>query len=398
MKKLLLAMACLSSPLFIHADSYTDILNKILHSNPALHAVSLHNDADKSENSAGLTLANPEVEFSYQWGSPTDVPDKKTLDVSQSFDFATLSGNRRKEAASLNRLSDASLAAQSQTVAAEIDKALTMSVYYYRLNNIYKESLDILTRMEALAKKSLEAGQMTSIDYNSILIQQRTMATDAELAAIERRDNTNNLSRLGGGIKIENLPDNYLAYTLPANFEEWSNLAWTSSAQYAEAAAEEDVARRRVALRKSEGLPDFSLGFTSEMVKSNNYYGVTVGVGLPLWANKGKVKAAKAGVAAAQAHLDDLRLATLADMHSRYEKAAAMEKALQQTKQILTDCDNTKDIDRMYDSGAISVHDYLTQLLALTDLKRKYVETERDYQLSLTELREISCYNFSNAR
>lgn len=393
MKKIFLAIACLTAIPAIHADSYSDILNKILRANPALHTASIHTDADKCENSSGLTLANPEVEFSYQWGSPTDVPDKKTLDVSQSFDFATLSGNRSKEAASLNRLADASLATQTQTVAAEIDKALTMSVYYSRLHLIYKESLDILTRMEELAKKSLDAGQMTSIDFNSILIQQRTMTTEAELAAIERRDNTNLLSRLGGGMKIDVLPDNYLPYTLPANFEEWSNMAWRSSAQYAEASAEEELARRRVALRKSEGLPDFSLGFTSEMVKDANYYGVTVGVDIPLWANKGKVKAAQAGVAAAMANLDDLRLATLAEMQSRYDKAVAMEKALTQTGHILTDCDNTADIEKMYHSGAISVHDYLTQLLALTDLKRKYVETERDYQLSLTELRAISCYH-----
>lgn len=48
-------------------------------------------------------------------------------------------------------------------------------------------------------------------------------------------------------------------------------------------------------------LPKFSAGYSLERTLGQKYQGISVGISIPLWENKNRVKQAKAGVVAAQA-------------------------------------------------------------------------------------------------
>jgi len=106
MKRLIiLAASAAAATALWGANDYTATLRLIVAHNPATLAARSLSAAEQKENMTGLTLADPEVEFSYQWGNPAAVPDKKTLDISQSFDFATLSGGKRRVAEARNEVS-----------------------------------------------------------------------------------------------------------------------------------------------------------------------------------------------------------------------------------------------------------------------------------------------------
>lgn len=71
------------------SQSYESVLRSIEQNNTTLKALRAQADAQKLESRKDIHLDNPEVEFGYLWGSPTETGKRLDLNVSQSFDFPT---------------------------------------------------------------------------------------------------------------------------------------------------------------------------------------------------------------------------------------------------------------------------------------------------------------------
>ncbi len=369
------------------ANDYTATLRLIVAHNPATLAARSLSAAEQKENMTGLTLADPEVEFSYQWGNPAAVPDKKTLDISQSFDFATLSGGKRRVAEARNEVSALTGDAAELAKSYEVDALMTRAVYLRKLQRWYDSALAHTAKVMEAAEKALAHGDMTVVDVNSIRIDRRNMEAEAELNALELASAMATLSGLGGGVELDWDAEGYLGYSLPPDFDAWCATALTADPTVAAAKAGVAVADREISLRRSEGLPSFSVGYTSEMVKDANYFGVSVGVTVPLWSNRGRVAASQAAKAAAAAALDDAMVTYTADLRLRYDRARALARLAGDCRRLRDDCDISEGLKKQFDTGYIAVTDYLSQLMPLLELDRKVIEAEHDYQAALADFR-----------
>lgn len=355
-----------------------------------MRAASAVCDAAKAENHTGLNLDNPEVEFSYQWGQPSYVPDKKTIDVSQTFDFATLSGGKRRVADARDAVSESEMQISRRDLAAEVDALMTEVVYRRQLAAHYDSTMQIINRLYAAAEKSYEKGNISAIDINSIRMELNTLRTEAKINDIECATSMGRLQGLAGGKLPEWKEAEYMAYTLPADFDAWAAGSAQSAPGVENARTNAALAGREVSLRRSEGLPSFSLGYTSELVTDANYHGVAVGVTLPLWGNAGRVKAAKAAETAAQLEVENKILEYTLRQRELYEKARAYGEMETQNRAMRDECDIRSGLRRLFDAGQLSVHDYLSQLLPLFELDRKVLDARHDYQAALTEFRAAS--------
>ena len=195
------------------------------------------------------------------------------------------------------------------------------------------------------------------------------------------------LRGMAGGADLSWTPVEYMPYTLPSDYAEWSAAAVEKNPAIAVARDATAAADAEISLRKKEGLPEFSLGYTSEMVKDDDHYGVSLGVTLPLWGNKGRVKAAKAAKLAADAALDEARHNNAIDLRMKYQKAKALGETALETAKLCRECDNSKDIKRLYDLGNLSVHEYLSQITPLYEMAIRVVEADYAYQDALATLR-----------
>lgn len=388
MKRLItLAASAAAATALWGANDYTATLRLIVAHNPATLAARSLSAAEQKENMTGLTLADPEVEFSYQWGNPAAVPDKKTLDISQSFDFATLSGGKRRVAEARNEVSALTGDAAELAKSYEVDALMTRAVYLRKLQRWYDSALAHTAKVMEAAEKALAHGDMTVVDVNSIRIDRRNMEAEAELNALELASAMATLSSLGGGVQLDWDADGYLGYSLPADFDAWCATALPADPTVAAARAGVAVADREISLRRSEGLPSFSVGYTSEMVKDANYFGVSVGVTVPLWSNRGRVAASQAAKAAAAAALDDAMVTYTADLRLKYDRARALAGLAGDCRRLRDDCDISEGLKKQFDTGYIAVTDYLSQLMPLLELDRKVIEAEHDYQAALADFR-----------
>lgn len=379
----LLGASCISAA----ADNYNATLDKIINNNPGMVASFAALDAEKAENLTGLNLANPEVGLSYQWGVPSDVPDKKTIDVSQEFDFATLSGAKKRLAKVKNKGAEAAFRQSLRAVAAEADALMTDIVYQRRLAQHYDSAINLMNRTLSAGKAALEQGQITIVDFNGIRMDLNALETDRQLNEIDYQNNLSSLAALGGSTNINWTSSDYADYNLPADFSQWLEENRVKSDGVIQARAEQNVAEGEISLRKSENLPTFSLGYTSELVKDANYHGVTLGIGLPLWANAGRVKAARAAANAAQIAGEKAALDFELKQRALYDKALVTGRMLENTRTMARDCDIHRELDKLFSSGQISAHEYMAQLLSLLELNKKVIESEYAWQKALADFR-----------
>lgn len=322
-----LAIISLLTAGIVQAQSlYPFLQTEIQGNNTELQAAAHSCESAKADNMSGLTLANPEVGVSYMLGVPSDVPDKTNIGVSQSFDFPTLSGARKRVAEAESRMADAGYMAVRSALAADIENALIDYTYAYLK----------VRELEACA-----AAPAPGTDKEAIMAN-LSVQDELDMARMELSSARALLTRLNGGKPLAGLPAEWPETTLPASLEEWTAQAATVNPALLTLRSELTRAQEEVCLRKQEGLPEFSVGYANELVKGANYHGATLCFSLPLWGNHGRVKAAKAQRASAemtlQAAQDNFALSVRADyerahtLHGIYERS---RKALNEAASLL---------------------------------------------------------------
>ena len=361
---------------------------EILGNNPGLQAAAGACESAKADNLSGLTLANPDVSVSYMFGSPSDVPNKTNIAVSQTFDFPTLSGARRRVAEAEGRIQDAAYMASRSAVALEVENALINYIYNYQLVKELEAQDKQMRELQQAASRALESGTMTTLEYNNIKLSVLNLENDLDMARVELTSATRALSVLNGGALPPGLPTSWPEAPLPSSIEEWISQAAAVNPELLSLQGELAKAQEEINLRKKEGLPEFSVGYTNELVKDANYHGAAIGFSLPLWGNKGRVKAAKAAKAAADVNLqaaqDNFRLTVqsdyerarmLLDIRNRYDEAYA--EALERTEQYLKVA---------LDKKAIGTIEYMSAHTDLYNYALRRLEAARDFQLARAAL------------
>lgn len=367
-------------------SSLDDILLQIEKNNPTLIALQNENQAIKQTNNTGLNLPDPEIGFAYMWGQPGDVRDKINVDVSQSFDFATLSGAKRRVANSQNKISDSEYRIQRQNILNEAQQTLISLTYCNALAQLYNSRIKQIEQLSKMTDDALHSGESTVLIANQIRLELLTLENESKLNEVERNSLLLNLQRLNGGLSIDYNSSEFPAQTLPDSFTDWYDMAAAKSPQLQYSRDIIELGSQQLSLTKSENLPSFSIGYVNELMKGDNHHGVKLGLSIPLWSNSGKIKAAKASLLASEAKMQDSELQFQANLLSQYEKAKALQKIAAEYSSAVDTYDNSKYLETALEQGYISAIYYINGLQTYFDAKIKALEAEKNYHLQLASL------------
>ena len=184
------------------------------------------------------------------------------------------------------------------------------------------------------------------------------------------------------------MPADFPQASLPSDFDSWLTGAAASSAELAALRASLKQSESEITLRKREGLPDFSIGYQGKIVNGGSQHGFGVSVSLPLWANRGRVKAAKALHAA-----ESLQLASAEEQFrlikkAQYEKARQLENSCLELQKFYTRIGDSNEacLKMALEKRTITTLEYLTVQQDFEAQYIKYIETRRDYLLARAEL------------
>lgn len=391
MKKTRMAVAAFmvtSLPLFAQND-ITNVLSAVEENNTTLKTLREEVKARKLENKTGIYLSNPEVEFNYLWGNPGNIGNRNDISVKQSFDIPTLSGMKGKLADNKNQLADLQYKSDRMKVLLEAKKLCIDLIYY----NALKKELDVrLQHAETIAaayKERLEHGDANQLEFNKVQLTLATVRGEMSRANVERDAILSELKRLNGGIGFEFNASHYNAEELPTNFEDWFISAEQKNPVLQYVKEQIKVSKKEVRLNKTMKLPTFSAGYMREKTFGQSYQGLSIGISIPLWENKNRVKQARANVLAAEAKQYEAKQQFYDQLQILYARAGGLRQISADYRESLLDLNNTELLAKALNAGEISLLNYILEIGLYYDTVNQALFAERDYQKAFADLSAV---------
>lgn len=370
-------------------NGFEGVLKQIEQNSSTLSALREQMEADKLSNKTGIFLPNPEVEFNYLWGNPSAIGNRKDFNVKQAFDFPTAYGHRNKISKMQNTNLDMQYKSERINLLLSAKQACIELIYYNALAKEYTERLANAERIAQTYKARLDKGDTNILESNKAQLNLTTIQNEVARINIERETLLSELKRMNGGINVQFSESSYPASSLPLNFDEWYTTAESKSPVLQYVSGQIEISRQLVKLNKAMGLPKFSAGYMSEKVVGEKFQGISVGVSIPLWENKNRVKQAKAQVRATESALEDTKVQFYNRLQNLHLKASGLQQNAVKYRKSLQTFSNEPLLKKALDAGELSLLNYLLEIEYYYDAMNKALEAERDFELSLAELSAI---------
>ena len=173
---------------------------------------------------------------------------------------------------------------------------------------------------------------------------------------------------------------------LPQNFDAWIEGAAQKNPALENAIAQLESARRRLSVNRTNQLPSLNVGYAHESGGAEKANGVVVGVSVPLWSGRNRVKQSKAAIESVQADVQQMELDVVARLRAIYDRACSLEQLARQAESEITAADELNLLRKAVEAGEISVGEYISMAHVQYDLLRQKEELWRDYRFAAAEL------------
>lgn len=387
MKTLLLNIVMLSLFVCVNAQKeYESVLTEIEANNSTLEALREQMEAQKLANRTDIFLSDPEIEFNFLWGNPSSIGNRTDFSVSQSFDFPTAYGYRKKIAGMENVNAELLYKSERLNLLLSAKQICIELSYNNALSKEYKRRLENAERIAETYRIRLDKGDANILESNKAELSLTSARSEWDKVEIERSSLLAELKRMNGGKDISFTPAVYPVKVLPADFEEWYLQAEQKSPVLQYIKGQTDISRQQVKLNQAMNLPKFTAGYMSEKVVGERYQGISLGISIPLWENKNKVKQAKAQVKANESVLEDSKIQFYNRLRNLYLKASGLQQNVIKYKKALASFNNESFLRKALDAGELSLLNYLQELEYYYDVTDKTLEAERDLELVKAEL------------
>jgi outer membrane protein TolC len=386
---IMIVMMCGSTFAQIEPTNIDDVLIAVEQNNTALKALKDEVEAQKLENKTGIYLPNPEVEFNYLWGNPNNIGNRNDISIRQTFDFPTITGMKRKMSDKRNNLLELQYRAERLDVLLKARLYCLDLIYYNALKQELERRLEHAETLADGYKNRLDKGDANILEYNKSQLNLSTVKGEILNVETERLSILAELKRLNGGIDVHISDSEYRNLVLPDNFDEWFAQAEQRNPVLEYVRQEVEIAKSQIALNKAAALPNFSAGFMREKVVGEAYQGISVGISIPLWENKNRMKQAKAALKATESKQVDSRLQFYEYLKNLYERTKGLQATADEYKRSLSSLNSTALLKKALDAGEISLLDYIVEIGLYYNSVNLKLNAEREFQKTFAELRRM---------
>ena len=366
-----------------------DVLSEIEANSTTLNALREQMEAGKIANKTDIYLPNPEVEFNYLWGSPTAIGNRTDLSATQSFDFPTAYLHRKKISGLENQHLDLQYKSERINLLLRAKQICIELAYYNALAKEYDLRLDNARQIAVSYQKRFEQGDANILEKNKSQVNLTTVENERNGIEIERKSLLSQLKALNGGKEIRFDETAVLNSPLPSDFNDWFAMAEAKSPALQYLGKQIDINKEQIKLNRSLGMPKFHTGYISEKVVGEYFRGVSVGISIPLWENKNKVRHAKAQLRSAEAILQDGKIQFYNHLQQLFAKSSGLQENAAKYRQTLNEHNNESLLKKSLELGEISLLNYLLEAEYYYDTVNKALETERDLQMTIAELSAV---------
>lgn len=387
-KLLIVCLAvAMSVPGFAQENAGT-VLSQIEKNNTALQALRKRTEADQYGYKAERALDAPEVGFDYLWSSPADVGTRKDISVTQSIDVAALAGARGKLADSRTELSDIQYNIERQKILLEAKQLYIKIVYCNAVNAELSSRIARSEQIEAAYRDMQARGETDMIEVNKAHLAYLSQKNALSRSMVERESLLSELQGLNGGEPVEvNASVISTDEVLPADFGAWYAEASQQIPELAYMKKNVDVNAAEARTAKMANYPSLTAGYMAELVKGSNFRGLTLGLSIPIWSVRSKVRQANASCEAAKLEERDAVTKTYNSFKALYDRAKGLQEiSAELSSSLAVSTEAMALTEHKLKAGDISLIDNIMELSLYYSLADEVLATSCDYALALAEL------------
>ncbi len=375
------SMQVWGQPGVMHRDS---LLRVVEEKSPVLEASRRQLESSRLEAGTGITPDNPEVEFGYMAGNPSAIGNRFDFSVSQHFEFPT----------AYLRMADAKEIRQEQagqiyeivrqSVLTEARKLVIQRIYLNKLEQLLVRRLEQSARLKDQYSRMLETGEVGKLSLNQVNLQLSVLRAELEEVRSDVRVNLEQTRELTGGEAFRITAMEYPMVWFPER-DSLEN-AWRSSPEYEWYASHIALKKKQKQVTVSKALPDFTAGYYSETVIDEGFRGVSLGISIPLWADKNKVKHAQAEISLAEAEEASFHTRMEIELNNRLERRNSLLERIGELEQVLSEANDEALLGLALELEEISLSEYIYATEFYLQNVRRLMEYERDLKLVEAEL------------
>jgi len=365
------------------------ILTEIEQNNTTLIALRKSVEADKIGNKTGLSLANPEFEFAYLWGSPAVIGNRTNISIKQSFDFPTAYKFKNQISDIKNEQAELEYLKQQKELFLQTKSICFDLIYTNALKAELSKRLNHAKSIANAYQKKLDIGEANILEHNKAQLNLLNLRKELEALEIEKSVFLSQLKSLNGGVSIDFADEEFEALELSPDFEQWYATAQKSNPILNWLKQELALNQTQEQLTKAQALPKFQAGYMSEALSTEKFQGVVVGLTLPLWENKNKVKHVQAQTMALESIEADRKLQFYTHLNTLHTKVYSLQNSLKQYRTQLLVFNSSELLMKALDQGEISLIDYMLELSIYYESVNTLLEMERDLNKTYAELNQF---------
>ncbi|MDR1938710.1 MAG: TolC family protein, partial [Tannerellaceae bacterium] len=242
-------------------------------------------------------------------------------------------------------------------------------------------------QLEKLYARRLETGDANQLEANKISLELLNVKTAASRNAVAIDAKRKELETLNGGIPLAFDAGNYEPLAELPSLDALCDEAFALDPALQVLRSEQAVAGQALRVSRAQWLPGLEVGYQLNTAsRGERFNGFLVGVSIPLFTNRQKVKQAKAETLYSELRYDDSAMKAKNELLQLYRSALALKESMREYEQLLEGQNNLSLLNKALESGRISMIEYFVEIASLYDSLQNYMQLENDYQKTVSRL------------
>jgi len=363
------------------------VLSDIARNNKTLQTQAKYWDAQKLQYNTGITLYDPVVSYDYMRGTPNAIAGNQTdITVVQRFDFPSVYGKKKKLANEQSKQSDFSMTANRQKILLEAKIICIELVYRNKLQQKIEERKTKTEKFLTDFQTKLNKGEGNVLDVNKAKLQLIEINKDYQLNISSINQLTQKLTELNGGMEVAFNGTDYPDYMPLPPFEELEKEIENNDPVRKYLEQQKVISQKQIEVTKALTLPKFEAGYHYQGILGQNFHGARIGVSIPIWENKNRVKQSQAELSVAEVQLNEHSNEHYYDVKQLYEKYINLQKTVNDYQNVLSNINSVQLLDKALSFGEITTIQYFLEASYFYTATNSYLQAEREYYEVIAEL------------
>lgn len=371
----------------IQAQEQDTLMKKVLEQNRELKAAREAYQVSILEAGTGNTPSDPEVEFAYLFGNPSDLGNRIDFGISQQLDFPTSYIHRSKVKNILYSRAELEYVLIRQEVLLEAKQIWIEQIHLNQLHSMLSLRLQQAHTIQAHVESQVDVGELGHLALGQSNLMLASLEGELEEVVSLMENNQMALDEITGGTPVE-IFDTLLP--MPVHIIPDSLIEAYRQGPYAQLQHQGlQLKEEQKNLAVSQHLPKLSAGYFSESVVDVAFRGFRLGMSVPLWENTNTVNKAKSEVAYAEAEVARYSYQQEREVRQKLNNLETLRLRAEKLEKALRSANSLTLLTSAMQSGEISLSEYFYSSDFYFRNQTQLLRYKRDLLIQEAELLKI---------